>query len=109
MLGVTLTDLEIAVFGPDPDPDEIAACRYWTAWAQELLFPPEPHVVPPRKPRGASRFKRSETARIIKGVVDAGFSPCGVEADHASGTMKVLFGKSDTRLDDTPQQIIRNL
>jgi hypothetical protein len=58
---------------------------------------PKPRVAPPKKPRirSASRFKRSETSRIIKGVVDAGFTPSGIEADHASGTIRVLFGKPD--------------
>jgi hypothetical protein len=47
-----------------------------------------------RKPRtrGLSRFKRSETARLLKGALDAGLPVRGLEADPVTGKYTVLVG-----------------
>lgn len=44
---------------------------------------------PPRQ-RSASRYKRSETSRLVKGVVDAGLTVRGIEVDPATGVLRVL-------------------
>ena len=66
-----------------------------------------------RKPRtrGLSRYKRSETSRLLKGVIDAGLTPRGLEVDPVSGTLRVLVesGKGTTPDRDTPERIIENL
>jgi len=51
---------------------------------------------PPKQPtRGFSRHKRSETARLLKGVADAGHTARGLEADPVTGVLRILFGKPD--------------
>jgi hypothetical protein len=51
----------------------------------------------PRKPptRGFSRYKRSETARLVKGVIDAGLPVRGIEVDPDTGKLRVLVGRPD--------------
>ena len=45
--------------------------------------------------RSASRYKRSETSRLLKGALDAGLQITGLEVDPVSGALRVLVGKSD--------------
>jgi hypothetical protein len=52
--------------------------------------PPQPLK---RRPRGLSRYRRSETARLVKGALDAGVPVRGLEVDPVSGALRVLFGK----------------
>jgi hypothetical protein len=60
--------------------------------------------------RSASRYKRSETSRLLKGAADAGFNVRGLEVDPVTGALRLLFGKPDAEPDhDTPQRIIKNL
>ena len=57
-----------------------------------------PRPQPPTQPskqrtRGLSRFKRSETSRLLKGALDAGLPVRGLEADPVSGALRVLVGQ----------------
>jgi hypothetical protein len=45
--------------------------------------------------RGFSRYKRSETSRLVKGVMDAGLPVRGIEVDPVTGALRVLVGKPD--------------
>jgi hypothetical protein len=45
---------------------------------------------PKRRPRGLSRYKRSETVRLVKGAMDAGLMVRGIEADPVTGRITVL-------------------
>jgi hypothetical protein len=45
---------------------------------------------PKRRPRGVTRHKRRETARLVRSVLDAGLSVRGVEVDAATGALRVL-------------------
>ena len=49
--------------------------------------------------RGLSRYKRSETARLLKGALDAGLTVRGLEVDPVSGALRVLVesGKDEPR------------
>ena len=51
--------------------------------------PPKPRT------RGLSRYKRSETSRLVRGVLDAGLCVHGVEIDLRTGALRVLAGKPD--------------
>jgi hypothetical protein len=65
---------------------------------------------PKQRPRSSSRFKRSETFRLLKGVEDAGHTVRGVEIDPTTGVLRVLIGKPGIEPDrDTPKRIIENL
>ena len=48
-----------------------------------------------RRPRGPSRYRRRETARLVRGVLDAGLPVRGVEVDAITGALRVLAGKPD--------------
>jgi hypothetical protein len=48
---------------------------------------------PKQRPRSASRYKRSETTRLVKGAMDAGLTVRGLEADLVTGKITVLVGK----------------
>jgi hypothetical protein len=50
----------------------------------------------PQRTRGFSRYKRSETARLLKGVADAGHTVRGIEVDPVTGVLRVLVGKPDS-------------
>ena len=52
--------------------------------------PPQP---PKRRPRGLSRYKRSETTRLLQGTLDAGLPVRGIEVDPVTGALRVLVGK----------------
>jgi hypothetical protein len=58
--------------------------------------PPQP---PKQRTRGLSRYKRSETTRLVRGVLDAGLSIRGVEADPDTGAVRVLVepGKGEPK------------
>jgi hypothetical protein len=50
---------------------------------------------PPSKQgtRGASRYKRSETTRLLRAATDAGLTVSGIEVDPVTGALRVLVGK----------------
>ena len=52
--------------------------------------PPQPSK---QRKRGPSRYRRSETSRLVKGAMDAGLPVRGIEVDHATGNLRVLVGK----------------
>jgi hypothetical protein len=54
-----------------------------------------PAKSPKRPTRGLSRYRRSETARLVKGAMDAGLTVRGLEADLVAGKITVLVGKPD--------------
>jgi hypothetical protein len=56
-------------------------------------MPQKPTQPPKRRPRGFSRYRRSETSRLIKGAMDAGLSVRGLEVDPVSGALRVLVGQ----------------
>jgi hypothetical protein len=56
--------------------------------------------------RGFSRYKRSETSRLLKGAMDAGLTVRGVEIDPVTGVLRVLVGNPST---DEPEKIIEKL
>jgi hypothetical protein len=49
----------------------------------------------PRKQRtrGLSRYKRSETARLLRSAQDAGLTVRGFEVDPDTGVLRVLVGE----------------
>ena len=50
---------------------------------------------PKQRTRGASRYKRGETTRLLQGARDAGFTVRGIEVDPVTGKLTVLVGNSD--------------
>ena len=54
--------------------------------------PPQPAK---QRTRGPSRYRRSETSRLVKGAMDAGLSVRGIEVDAITGDLRVLVGNSD--------------
>jgi len=54
-----------------------------------------PTQPPKRRSRGQSRYRRSETARLVKGALDAGLTVRGLEADPETGVLRVLVDSSD--------------
>ena len=48
---------------------------------------------PKQRTRGLSRYKRSETSRLVKGAIDAGLSVRGIEVDAVTGDLRVLVGQ----------------
>jgi hypothetical protein len=48
-----------------------------------------------RTPRFA-RYRRSETARLLKGAADAGHLVRGLEVDPVTGALRILFGKPES-------------
>jgi hypothetical protein len=55
--------------------------------------PRTPSPPPKRRTRGFSRYKRSETSRLVKGVMDAGLPVRGIEVDPDTGALRVLVGE----------------
>ena len=53
-----------------------------------------------RRTRGPSRYKRSETSRLLKGAIDAGLTVRGLEVDPVTGALRVLVGKPDEPSND---------
>jgi hypothetical protein len=48
-----------------------------------------------QRTRGASRYKRSETSRLLKGAADAGLTVRSFEVDPVTGALRVFVGKPD--------------
>ena len=57
-----------------------------------------PTPPPEQRTRGLSRFKRTETARLLKGALDAGLSVRGIEIDPGTGALRVLVESARTSL-----------
>jgi hypothetical protein len=57
------------------------------------LMPQSPPQPPKRRPRGVTRHKRRETARLVRSVLDAGLTVRGIETDPVTGVLRVLVGK----------------
>jgi hypothetical protein len=54
----------------------------------------KPRKQPPKqRTRGFSRYKRSETTRLLKSAIDAGMLVRGLEVDPVTGALRVLFDK----------------
>jgi hypothetical protein len=68
-------------------------------------MPQSPHQ-PPKRTRGASRYRRSETARLVKGALDAGLPVRGIEVDPVTGALRVLVGKPDETV-ETVKNLIK--
>jgi hypothetical protein len=54
--------------------------------------------------RGASRYRETETKRLLKAAAAAGFPPTVLEVDHVTGTMRVLFCQPDKPSDPDVEQ-----
>jgi hypothetical protein len=66
----------------------------------------KPHSQPSKqRTRGLSRYKRSETARLLKGALDAGLTVRGFEVDPATGVLRVLVGKPDETIEQVKDLI----
>ena len=52
--------------------------------------PPQPLK---RRPRGLTRHRRRETARLLRSALDAGLTVRGLEVDPVSGALRVLISK----------------
>jgi hypothetical protein len=50
---------------------------------------------PKQRTRGASRYKRGETTRLLQGALGAGLPVRGLEVDPVTGALRVLFGQPD--------------
>ena len=50
--------------------------------------------------RSASRYKRSETSRLLKGAADAGLTVRSFEIDPVTGALRVFVGKSGESSDN---------
>jgi hypothetical protein len=48
-----------------------------------------------RRGRSFSRYKRSETSRLLRGAADAGYKVRGIEVDPNTGVLRVLIGEPD--------------
>jgi hypothetical protein len=48
---------------------------------------------PKQRARSSSRYKRSETSRLLKGAMDAGLAVRGFEVDPVTGVLRVLVDK----------------
>jgi hypothetical protein len=55
---------------------------------------------PKQRVRSASRYKRSETSRLLRGAIDAGLTVRGLEVDPATGTLRLLFDSGNGKPDD---------
>jgi hypothetical protein len=59
--------------------------------------PPQPRK---RRPRGLTRHRRRETARLLRSALDAGLTVRGLEVDPVSGALRVLISKPDEPSND---------
>jgi hypothetical protein len=59
--------------------------------------PPQPSK---QRTRGLSRYKRSETSRLLKGAIDAGLTVRGLEVDPVTGALRVLVEPGKNKPDD---------
>src|SRR5262249_49521322 len=48
-----------------------------------------------QRTRSASRYKRSETTRLLKGAADAGLTVRSFEVDPVTGALRIFVGKPD--------------
>ena len=55
---------------------------------------------PKRRVRSASRYKRSETSRLLKGAADAGLTVRSFEVDPVNGALRVFVDKGGERSDN---------
>ena len=53
-----------------------------------------------QRTRGASRYKRSETSRLLKGAADAGLTVRSFEVDPITGALRVFVGKESEPSND---------
>jgi hypothetical protein len=63
----------------------------------------------PRARRSFTRYKRSETARLIRAAADAGHTVRGLEVDPVTGVLRLLFNEPDGPQRDTPEKVLKNL
>jgi hypothetical protein len=63
---------------------------------------------PPSKQRtrGFSRYKRSETTRLLKSAADAGLTVRGIEADPVTGALRILVGKEGEPSNDLDRELM---
>jgi hypothetical protein len=47
------------------------------------------------RPRSSSRYKRSETFRLLKGAADAGLTVRSFEVDPVTGALRIFVGEHD--------------
>ena len=57
---------------------------------------PTPTQPPKQRTRGLSRYKRSETTRLLQGAIDAGLTVRGLEVDPVTGALRVLVEPDET-------------
>ena len=65
--------------------------------------PPQPPKA--RRPRGLTRHRRRETARLLRSTIDAGLTVRGIEVDPDSGALRVLVGEPDEPVETVEDQI----
>jgi hypothetical protein len=53
-----------------------------------------------QRTRSASRYKRSETSRLLRGAIDAGLTVRGIEADPVTGTLRILLDSGNAKPED---------
>jgi hypothetical protein len=70
------------------------------------LPPSSPEFRRAQRTRGLSRYKRSETARLVRGALDAGLTVRGIEADPVTGALRILVGKGDEPI-ETVKDLIK--
>jgi hypothetical protein len=56
-------------------------------------MPQKPTQPSKRRPRGLTRHKRRETARLVRSVLDTGLPVRGIEVDSVTGALRVLVGQ----------------
>ena len=61
---------------------------------------PTPTQPPKQRTRGLSRYKRSETTRLLQGAIDAGLTVRGIEVDPITGALRVLVESGKDKPDD---------
>ena len=63
----------------------------------------KPHTQSAKRPaRGVSRYRRSETTRLLKSAQDAGLTVRGLEVDPATGALRVLVGSGNEAKETSP-------
>ena len=56
-------------------------------------MPQSPPQHSKRRPRGLTRHRRRETARLLRSTIDAGLTVRGIEVDPVTGALRVLVAK----------------
>jgi hypothetical protein len=54
--------------------------------------------------RSASRYKRSETSRLLKGAADAGLTVRSFEVDPVTGALRVFVSERDEPIEKVDQK-----